>query len=407
MSPLEPYQFKHLYQTPWLEQKTEPPGSPEVMPEPPAEAPAMPGVDVDGGVNAERIRQLANSLYPLGNTPQMVYGEDVNIPLPFTKKKIHIGGERMDRLASAIAAAAGNAYVPGSDTGGQLLKGFLQGYSGIRSKDYATRKAEYEKRVAEAKSQKEARDKFLAQLGVAGYTASMKPKAGEKPSTSILVTPEVIASAKKNGINISEGLLGSYVPTTSLVRKPEKPSLEGERLELQRSEFTYNKARDFQNSDPYKLHNGISNAYAKILELTNPKNANAVMDDAVANVINNIMDPTSATLISEARRWTGGIGIVNNLRTMIQEVRGKGKMTDEQRMKLRNLARIVYKQSRGSYTNYRDQSLRSKNLSITDIADIPEVTEDIIPLGQHTEASSRVDADLGKVTPVTPPRRRL
>lgn len=341
--------------------------SDQSIPEPPAEAttapgagsvPTMPGVDVDGGVNAERIRQLANSLYPLGNTPQMVYGEDVNIPLPFTKKKIHIGGERMDRLASAIAAAAGNAYVPGSDTGGQFLKGFLQGYSGIRSKDYATRKAEYEKRVAEAKAQKEARDKFLAQLGVAGYTASMKPKAEEKPSTMVKVTRQLIDQARAQGINVPDGLEGAYINTSELIKKPggESP-IALANLGVSRANMALNESGRWTSSKTFEDYTKLTSAYQKISDIVQQAQRNPTDTKALENLINNMMDPTSATLLSEAARWSGQQGWYQDLKTIFTKIQGGGTMDAKTINDIKRLSDSIYGAGRAFFKSQRAQAI--------------------------------------------------
>lgn len=373
----------------------EPYPSPEPQPNPNAEVvPTVPGVGVDGGVNAARIRELANSLYPLGNTPQMVYGEDVNIPLPFTKKKIHIGGERMDRLASAIAAAAGNAYVPGSDTGGQLLKGFLQGYSGIRSKDYATRKAEYEKRVAEAKAQKEARDKFLAQLGVAGYTASMKPKPGEKPSTMVKVTKQLIEQANAMGLNIPAELEGQFIDSGKLVRSPDSGDGIGRlNYEISKSNRDLGESRAWQSSKDYENYNNLSAAYTKISDIVKePKNpANT---KALTNLINNVMDPTSATLLAEAARWSGQSGAWSALETLLNQVTGTGIMDEKTRLQIKQLADTIYGGARNTFKNRRQQAIQRGALygipeSI--YMDIPDVEQrELVAPGATTSRAGEV-----------------
>lgn len=296
---------------------------------PVGEVPTVEGVEVDGGLNMKQLRDFANLVYPEGEQPTMEYGQDVNVRIPFTKRSLFkMSGKKMDSLAGAIAAAAQGAYVPGSDPGGQFLKGFLQGYGGVRSKDYAERKAAFETKKKEFAAQKEARSKLIGQLGLEGYKAMMKP--GVDPHAGkILVTPKMLSEAKAAGLTMPESLVGTWMNPGEFVRSvPDHSQGDAIRL-LQRQAQNQQAAQTWTQTKSYQ-------DYAKLLDVYQTAQKIAVSPDpvgdtAIVKLVERAVDPATGVREGDVKMWNSVSGMIPRLVSIADKASGKAFLPPETR----------------------------------------------------------------------------
>ena len=340
---------------------------------PVGEVPTVEGIEVDGGLNMKQLRDFANLVYPEGEQPTMEYGQDVNVRIPFTKRSLFkMSGKKMDSLAGALAAAAQGAYVPGSDPGGQFLKGFLQGYGGVRSKDYAERKAAFETKKKEFAAQKEAHSKLIGQLGLEGYKAMLKPAKSGSEAYVTLTQGMVDELRRTTGKVFPKELIGQTVPKSMLTGAPPDPGgFRGESLSISRQGQELQASQNWTNSPVYQGHLRRVQTFATIANLGAVNKT--LPDYAVSMFINKMIDPDSAVLMGESRAWTEGTNLANRLRAKASATFGQGKFSDEDRRDVANIAKLILDESTRMFKN----ELKSKRGTLAEIGLNPAVIQDI------------------------------
>lgn len=358
---------------------------------PGGEVPTVEGVEVDGGLNMKQLRDFAKLVYPEGETPTMEYGQDVNVRIPFTKRSLFkMSGKKMDKLAGALAAAAQGAYVPGSDPGGQFLKGFLQGYGGVRSQGYAERKKEFETKQAAFKANAEARSKLIGQLGLEGYKAMMKPAKAGSDAYVTLTQGMVDELRRTTGKVFPKELVGQTVPKSMLTGSPPDPGgLRGESLSISRQGQELQAAQNWTNSPVYQGHLRRVQTFATISNLGAV--SKTLPDYAVSMFINKMIDPDSAVLMGESRAWTEGTNLANRLRAKASATFGQGKFSDEDRRDVANISKLILDESTRMFKN----ELKSKRGTLATIGLNPEVIQDI----ETPSSSTMTPAEKAKSDP--------
>lgn len=340
------------------------------------------GVQVD----AMDPNALTNKLFPLPSKPEMVYGTDLSIPLPFTKKKLNLSGKTLDRLSTAILSAAQNAYVPGSDTGGQFLKGLAQGYGGVRAQDYAERKKtflEEQKKYQEAMKE---RGKFRSLLGVEQFKDSLKDKVD--PNTGkVLVTEKTISEARKNGIAVPSELVGKYVSPGELIRSIPDRSVSDAIRQQQMGFNAQQLTASWMNSPAYTDYEKTRMAYTTAQNaMVNMTPAN---DLALLKAAERAIDPQTGVREGDVALWNGLSGIVEQAKSFLKKQEGKAFLPDKTRQEMYGLIEAMYGSNLQNITNKSNamQEAAVSNGYTTNIYIVPEPVKKLEVKGPSNAAS--------------------
>lgn len=359
------------------------------------DVPAVEGVEVDGGLNMKRLRDFANMVYPVGEEPTMEYGQDVNVRIPFTKRSLFkVSGKKMDSLAGALAAAAQGAYVPGSDPGGQFLKGFLQGYGGVRAKDYAERKAAFEAKQKEFLAQKEENSKLIGQLGLEGYKAMLKPAKSGSDAYVTLTQGMVDELRRTTGKVFPKELIGQTVPKSMLVGSPPDPGgFRGQSIDLTRQGQELQASQNWTNTDAYKGHARRVQAFSTIANLGSM--GETIPDYAVTMFINKMIDPDSAVLLSESAAWKNASTLARRLMANWNLMTNKGMINPQDRKMIVELSKRILDESTSRFKS----ELNSRRATLATIGLNPAILQDIETPAVNTQTpaeAARKDPKLGR-----------
>ena len=356
------------------------------VPAPPAttneEVPVVPtvqGIEVTAPPsNADKMRAILDAIYPTDAAPEMKYGTPLDIKIPFTKRRIKASGQTMDRLASAIAAAAQGMRVSPNDPGGQLLRGLVQGYGEARGADYATRKATYEKKKEEYQKNLEARRKLAGTLGIEQFKQEIKPE--EVDNKTVVVTKQLILDARKAGKVIPDALIDQRVPIASLIGEVKEPGVnyEGLNFALRKADLGMRQANNFQQSKAYQnyqaaldMGRAVNDVYA-----TNP---GVQGDKQLVRILAKLQDANSAVMAGEEKNFTEATSFARKWQAWADGLTGKGKFTADDRATAIRLINLVLRTKRASFDEVRrneQDNLRKSGIDpsyIGDLAQFPEI----------------------------------
>jgi len=317
------------------------------------------GTEVDGGMNLKALRNFANMVYPTTETPQMEYGPDVNINIPFTKRSLFkVSGKKMDKLAGALAAAAQGAYVPGSDPGGQFLKGFLQGYGGVRAQGYAERKKEYETQKAANKANLEARSKLIGQLGLEGYKALMKPKV-DPNAGKVLITPRMVDEAKSLGIAVPAALVGQYVAPGEFIRSVPDTSVADATKLVARQAQNQAQASQWVSNTEYQNYSKVLGVYKTAQNIMVSPSGGG--DVALVKLVERAVDPATGVREADVKAWMDLNGLIGGMNAAMNKAKGKkeGFLPDNVRSQVYAIIENMHTNSRSNLESTAGNMRRS------------------------------------------------
>lgn len=363
-------------------------------PQPSQQIPASPQTDSESPY-IKALRGYAESIYPLSEEPKMEYGQDVNINIPFTKRSLFkMSGKKMDKLAGALAAAAQGAYVPGSDPGGQFLKGFLQGYGGVRAKDYAERKATYEKSLQEKKDILKNRGRFVSDVYGEMVKAGLKP-----PPQGTEKYPLTADEARALGTSYTEGQmvpLGLKTEAIHLLNPTDKSaalaatygSMAGTRFDSWKNDET---VKSFLQSD--KVYNFVK-SYRN--------NPNILTDKNLLYALAKTADDRTGVREGEVTFWSDASGLVQNIKNKIAQAQGKYVMDVGTRKKALDLIEKIHSLNERQYL----KNLRANRLLVSGIG-ISVSPDVVIPDLRANESSSldEISSGADSIDLSAPPRR--
>lgn len=362
--------------------------TPPTVSQPPAVVPTVPGIEVTAPPsNADKMKAILDAIYPTETAPEMEYGTPLDIKIPFTKRHIKASGKTMDRLASAIAAAAQGMQISPNDPGGQLLRGFAQGYGEARGADYATRKAAYESKKEAYQKNLEARRKLAGQLGVEQFKQEIKPKEAG-PIGKIVLTKELAEQARKNGIAVPEGLVGTLISPGEIIRLIPQDSGKDQRLNNVVRAMNLTEANRWRESPEYKTYSQVRTWSRNLADFE--KNPSKISDNAIVMLLGKALDPNSVVRESEVALWSEASTLKDSLEKKLSGLFGMGKkFSGEDRARAIKLLRDIQSASRSAFLNEmnnRRLTMSSQELDPNVINDIGELA----PSSQGSRSSSAV-----------------
>lgn len=348
---------------------------------PPAIVPTVQGVEVKAPPsNADKMRAILDAIYPTDAAPEMKYGTPLDIKIPFTKRRIKASGQTMDRLASAIAAAAQGMNVSPNDPGGQLLRGLVQGYGEARGADYATRKAAYEQKKEAYQKNLEARRKLAGTLGVEQFKQEIKPKEAG-PVGKIVLTKELAEQARKNGIAVPEGLVGELISPGEIIRLIPQDSGKDQRLNNVVRAMNLAEANRWRESPEYKTYSQVRTWSRNLSDFE--KNPSKISDNAIVMLLGKALDPNSVVRESEVALWSEASTFRDALQKKMSGLFGMGKkFSDDDRTRAIKLLRDIQNASRNTFLN--EMSNRRLTMSSQELD--PSVINDIGELAQPAQS---------------------
>lgn len=348
------------------------------------------GANTSAQDHATKMKAILDAIYPSDSAPTMQYGSPLDIRIPFINRHIRASGKTMDRLASAIAAAAQGMYVSPSDTGGQLLRGIVSGYGVARGSDYATRKAEYEKKKEEYQKNLEARRKLAGTLGVEQFKQEIKP--AEEDNKSVIVTKQLILDARKAGKIIPEALLGQRVQTSQLIGEVKEPGVNYEalNLSLRKADLGMRQSNQWRDSQAFKNYAAALDLNRQLQEYA--ANPGPASDKQLVRILAKLQDATSAVMAGEEKNFTEASSFAEKWRAWADGMSGAGKFTAKDRATAIRLANKVLRTKRASFDEMRrneQNNLARSGVDPSYIGDLSQISELVV--GPEVKDASGVD----------------